>query len=506
MLFKNFYNNHDQFRLNESNFISSDWFGLFDQDAKFRLSELTIDKLFEGLDLEKSDAIHTFIKSNMPSLAPVMGKDKASNTSAFELIRSQISYMDTRILFIEKDLSAGFQAVIDATKTSYGERQKKISEITSPSGISSVIPKIDEAVKNFMKSTTIDFKSEALKQSFISLYNLDISSIIKQTLTSLEQSASTVGLKGLYTVVDGMELEEIESDTIQSNPKLLVGSLLEPNELIKSVDLYDRLAGFYEMVINMYPYGQQLSTKFGKNYTSINLTSGVVGPDAIMAMKQFIPSIDSGVFEPMGELLNEVSSILLKRVFLQSPDEDTKNIFTPSMQVMYMCVVSLVSLKLINLNLEVESLVVKKEETIKKEAGEKKFNILRNKAMAQAEIVEKLENLGFFTTDRLVYKVGSRKMNPEVVKLINNLLIYSGNVEKSKLNSEVFDTITERGVKDFQMKAGAKLQDGKIGRETKALINGYVQALKQKYAQGPLSNVGSTSFMDTNPNNVSSVK
>ncbi len=499
MLFKNFYNNHDQFRLNESNFISSDWFGLFDQDAKFRLSELTIDKLFEGLDLEKSDALHTFIKSNMPSLAPVMGKDKASNTSAFELIRSQISYMDTRILFIEKDLSAGFQAVIDATKTSYGERQKKISEITSPSGISSVIPKIDEAVKNFMKSTTIDFKSEALKQSFISLYNLDISSIIKQTLTSLEQSASTVGLKGLYTVVDGMELEEIESDTVQSNPKLLVGSLLEPNELIKSVDLYDRLAGFYEMVINMYPYGQQLSTKFGKNYTSINLTSGVVGPDAIMAMKQFIPSIDSGVFEPMGELLNEVSSILLKRVFLQSPDEDTKNIFTPSMQVMYMCMVSLVSLKLIDLNLQVEALVTKTETEIKKGEAEKEFNTKRNRAMAISGIVDKLDQLGFMTTDKLVYKVGSKKMNTEAVKLLNNLLVYLKDLPKSKINSEVFDTITEQGVKNFQTKANATLVDGKVGRETKSKIKEIGDLSKEKFAQGPTSAMGTTTFMDQTP-------
>ncbi len=480
MLFKNFYNNHDQFRLNEGNFISSDWTGLIDQDAKFRLSELTIDKLFEGLDLEKSEAFHTFIKSNMPSLAPVMGKDRASITSAFELIRSQISYMDTRILFIEKDLSAGFQAVIDATKTSYAERKKKISEITNPSGVSSVIPKIDEAVKNFMKSTTIDFKSEALKQSFISLYNLDISSIIKQTLTNLEQSASTVGLKGLYTVVDGMELEEIEPDTAQSNPKLLVGSLLEPNELIKCVDLYDRLAGFYEMVTNMYPYGQQLSTKFGKNYISINLTSGVVGPDAIMAIKQFIPSIDSGVFEPMGELLNEVSSILLKRVFLQSPDEDTKNIFTPSMQVMYMCMVSLVSLKLINLNLEVESLVIKTEEYIKKQAELKKQAEKIKLRQKFISIADGLESLQFFNPSGVVYRVGSTRMSSQVIKLVNNLFVYMGYLENNKLDDTNYDQTTFDGVLQYQIENNLRLKDGKIGKETKASLTKYIVMVKDK--------------------------
>jgi len=39
----------------------------------------------------------------------------------------------------------------------------------------------------------------------------------------------------------------------------------------------------------------------------------------------------------MSDLLNEVSSILVNRVFLQSPDEDLKNIFTPTLQVVYMC-------------------------------------------------------------------------------------------------------------------------------------------------------------------------
>jgi hypothetical protein len=91
MLFKNFYNNHDQYRLNEGNFISADPTGLIDKDAKFRLSELTIDKLFEGLDLKKSAELYTFIKSNIPSIAPIMDMQRADVTSAFELIRSQIT-------------------------------------------------------------------------------------------------------------------------------------------------------------------------------------------------------------------------------------------------------------------------------------------------------------------------------------------------------------------------------------------------------------------------------
>jgi hypothetical protein len=481
MLFKNFYNNHDQLRLNEGNFISSDFLGLFDSDAKFRLKELTIDKLFEGLDIEKSQELHNIIKSNIPSTASVMGLSDASKNSAFDLVKTQVSYIDSKIINVEKELKAGFDLVLSATQTSYKDRAKKISEITNPSGISSVIPKIDEAVKNFMKSTTIDFKSESLKQSFISLYKLDISNIISQTLTSLEQSASTVGLKGLYTIIDGIDLQEIEDTTAQINPKILISSQLDLIELIKSNDIYDRLGSFYEMVMNMFPYGQQLTTKFGKDYSSINLTSGIVGPDAIMAMKQFIPSIDSSIFEPMSELLNEVSSILVKRVFVQSPDEDLKYIFTPSLQVMYMCMISLVSLKLIDLNLQVKSLVIKTEEQIKKDAEKKVYDEKVQRVKNLLDVTNKLESMNFLKKGGLVYKVGSTKMSSEVIKLINNYFVILKFLPPYKFNDTNYDATTAEGVTKFQEAYGLKFVDGKIGNETKGEMKEVANGYKIKY-------------------------
>lgn len=475
MLFKNFYNDHDNFRLNEGNFISSDWTGLFDTDAKFRLTELTIDKLFEGLDLEKSEQLHTTIKSNMPDLAPVLGKDKSYTTSAFELIQSQVSYMDTRLLFIQKELQAGFDAVISATKTSYAERSKAISAITSPSGIASIIPKIDEAVKNFMKSSKMDFKSDSLKQSFITLYNIDISQqIIKPTLDSLKKSSDLDSLLDLYKKIDAMDLEKIEADTALLYPKLLVASTLEPNELLKSTDIYDRLSAFYEIVLTRYNYGQKLTRLFGKNYTSINIVGNNVGPNVILAMEQFMPNLDRGSIEPMSELFNQVSSILIKRVFLQSPDEDLKNIFTPSLQVMYMCMLSFISLKLINLNLEVETLVAKTEEQIKKEAEQKKIDANVKRINSLIETYNQLNYYNFFKRGGLVYKKDSNKMSPDIIKLINNFLYYSSFIVKSKLDSLSYDIITEEAVKQFQTANGCRLIDGKIGNETRTKMKEFI--------------------------------
>lgn len=470
MLFKNFYNDHDNFRMNESNFISSDWTKLFDSDAKFRLFELTLDKLFEGLDLEKSIELQNFIKSNIPSLAPVILKYNDPYTNAFDFVKSQISYITTRIINIEKELAEGFENVLKATSTSFSQRSIAISQITSPTGYSSVIPKIDQAVKKFMKNTNMDLKSEALRQSFLSLYKLNISSIITDTLNSLEQSSKTQPLKALYTKVDLIKMEKIEADTVTSLPKFLVGSILKPSEYISSTDIYDRLAGFYEMVLNMYPFGQQLSLRFGENYSSIDITSGIVGPDAILSLNQFQPSVDISNFKPMATLLNEVSSILIDRVFLQNPDEDLRNIFTPSLQVMYMCLLSIVSLKLINLNLEVEALVIKTEEDLRKQAELKKQEEQLERPKKLLAIMNKLESLNFFQSGGLVYKVGSTRMNPEIVKLINNFFILYKVLDISKWNDTNYDAKTSNAVLEFQKRNKLFYLDGKIGNETKGMM------------------------------------
>jgi hypothetical protein len=479
MLFKNFNDPNLDFNINEGNFISSDWTGFFDTDAEFRLNKLTIDKLFEGLDIEKSEAMHNFIKSIIPSLSSILGKDKSTITNSFEFIRSQVGYIQNKVQTIEKELAQGFQQVLDATKTQgFKKSVKKVSEITSPSGISSVIPKIDEVVKMFKKSGSVDFKSEALRQSFISLYNVDLSVIIKQTLASLEQYGSTVGLKALYTKIDAMDLQKIESDSASSFPAVMIGSNIDLNKMLESTDVYDRFSSFFELVMLMFPYTQRLKEKFGENYGSINLDGSIVGPDAIQALKQSIPSTDISVFEPLSTLLNEVSSILIKRVFSEQ-EEIVKNIFTPSLQVMFMCMVVILALKLINLNIEVEMAGVQKEEELKKEAEAQALESKKQRALNLIASSNELSSKGFYTRGGLVYKSGSQKMSSDMVKLINNFLVYMNALPPSKLNDSYFDKVTEEGVKKFQAAMKAKLVDGMIGNETKSLM----QTISNRYAQ-----------------------
>lgn len=481
MLFKNFNDPKLDFSINEGNFISSDIFGLIDTDAKFRLSELTIDKLFEGLDIEKSEAMHNFIKSNIPSLASIMGKDKSELSKGIDLIRAQFAYIESQISLFERELSSGFQQVMAATKTQgIKGSAKKISQITNPSGISSIIPKIDEVVKAAKKNKIADFSSESLKQSFLSLYNVDVLTIVKQTLTSLESSSSTVGLKDLYTIIDNLELEKIESDSASTLPGLLIGPTIDLTKMMESTDVYDRLASFTEFVMFKFPFGKTLVEKFGSNYDSIKTEGAIVGPDAILALRQFYPSSDISVFEPLSELLNEVSSILIKRVFLGST-EHTKNIFTPALQVMFLCMIVLLALKLINLNIEVEIAGVQKEEEIKKEAETKAYQTKVERAKQVVMLGKELEALQFFTRGGIVYKVGSTKMSPNVIKLINNFLVMLKYLDKNKLNDTNYDSTTASAVTQYQSEYNLRLKDGKIGNETKAEMQDTIKEIASKY-------------------------
>ena len=103
MLFKDMTKN--TFNMNEGKFISKDITGLFDKDAEVRLSSLTIEKLFEGLDIDNSDETHNYIISNMPSLKDVMGKNKSDDISAFELIRAQMLYIEQQIKTFDNEES-----------------------------------------------------------------------------------------------------------------------------------------------------------------------------------------------------------------------------------------------------------------------------------------------------------------------------------------------------------------------------------------------------------------
>jgi hypothetical protein len=470
MLFKDISKNYN---LNEGNFISKDITGIFDSDADFRLSTLKIDKLFEGLDIDNSNEIHNLMISSMPSLKDVLGKNKSDDTSAFELIRGQILYMEQRIREFDNELSEAFNNVIKATKYAKNPEmaKEKIAKISNPEGIGSIIPRVDTTVMN-AKKTGYKFDDPALRTAFDSLYNLNVFDVIQKVLNSLEESAKNVGIKGIYAKIDSYDLKTIEAEDANLSPKLLTtNKKLDTAGLIKSYDVYDRLAGFYEEVLALYPFGRNMKSNYGENFEVI-----FKGPLGVRSLKQFVPNIDFAVFEPIESLLDEISSILINRVYADSPQETVKNIFTPSLQMMYVGLISLLAMKLINYNISAEKQMIAKGEEVKKEI----FDSKKARVIGMRENLNNLNKLNFFVSS-LVYRVGARGMDPNCIKEINNFLVNLGALPQTSKDSTSFDEKTEMAIKRMQKNSNAKKVDGAVGPETKAIMNIVAKHYINKY-------------------------
>ena len=115
MLYRPIHSNkkEDITRIDESNFISSDMLGIFDSDARVKLSALTIEKLFEGLDIDNTNEMHDFITSFAPSLSKVMGVHSSESNYAFDILKAQLMYMQTILQDVENDIDYFYKIELD---------------------------------------------------------------------------------------------------------------------------------------------------------------------------------------------------------------------------------------------------------------------------------------------------------------------------------------------------------------------------------------------------------
>lgn len=463
--------NTENQKLNEGNFLSSDPTGFFDADAESKLSKLTIDKLFEGLDIEKSDQMHRFIGTNVPSIKEVMDFDIADDTLSIEIVKQQFNYITEKILFVEKDFKKYYESIITAYKTSPEQRvHTDVAGFTSPEGFSSIIPSVDNLVEE-AKRTGMDFTNPRVLEAFNTLHNINISNVINDISKVLEESSYTYGLVNIYKKIDAMKMEEVEADSASFNPEIYITQDLNLEEMYKSDDPVARLSAFFEEVLNVYPFIKQLKRNFNENYDVIegNLVSA--------SIRQFLPKMDYSAFDQMYELLNKVCGLFVERVYISNPNEDNRNIFVPALQAIYVGLLAIVSTKLINFNIKVEATIAKKEEEKKQIAAKTAEDRVRNAYNSYKLLMEQ----GFFTPGSGVYKENGVNMNPEIIKNINYFLHSLNLLPESKVDSSYFDRETADAVVKFQTINKAQKIDGKIGSETKAIMDKTANFLANKY-------------------------
>lgn len=499
MLFNNLNLNKRIVNISESNFLSTDFFGIIDSDAKSKLANLTIDKMFEGLDLEKSAELHDFIEayapsmralpatSSVPSTSDVIGLQN-SKKSVFEAINSQLHYMQIRLESVEKNLDTFYKNIEQeyAKTITKEELERSVSAVTGAENIASIVPKINDIVKDYVKKGLVNFENTSTKQAFLTLHKLKISNYIQAIKENIYKDAMNVSILPLYRKIDSLPLEEITSDNATlSEIRGYMGNPIDLSYMYKSFDPIARISAFLEECLMQYEYGIDIKKIFGTDYT-INANDSDVLPIGIL--KKFVKSIDISVFEPMEDLLYDVAFVLLERVYIQNPDEDDKNIFVPSLQFMFISMLSLLAFKLINYNLTIATASVKREERIKteeerlkKEKEKLAIEDKKTRAIKLYDTYKQLNALNFFTGKGLVYKKESQMMLPEIVKLVNNFFIYLNLLDKSKLDSPIFDESTHQAVLKFQTEHQLRLKDGKIGRETKGEMQEIALLVKDEY-------------------------
>lgn len=485
MLFSNLNRRYDiNGKLHEGNFISKDFTGIFDKDAQPYLSKLTIDKLFEGLDLEKSNEMHNNLITSIPSIKDVMGLNRAGNTLATELITKQLVYMQNRLDTIEKEMLQVSNKIISVATTAKTSQEARdaISSVTGPVGIASIYPRIEKIVAKY--GQTINFKESGIKQIIEDLANIKMNTIIEGIQKSIDSDSRTKGINDIYKVIDSYQLEEIEAISAKTHEVDFIGSPIKPLEMVKTVNPYERLAGFYEQVLSSYNYGKKLKSSdfFGQNYESIKKSSGRLlfpTPVAIGLFSKF----DKETLMPFYDFLSEVGSELVNRIYPNSPEEDTKNLFTPIFQVTFISLLSILGLRLISFDIAKEGVFVKKEEETKKQKETEQAQAKVATAKSVIEAGKNLYDLGFFNSTRQIIRVGS-KANPEIVKNLNNFLVALGILPKSKFNDTTYDSITADGVKVYQTKVDVEnkiLKDGIVGNQTRAKMLQTYNDVNSKY-------------------------
>ena len=89
-------------------------------------------------------------------------------------------------------------------------------------------------------------------------------------------------------------------------------------------------------------------------------------------------------------------------------------------------------------------------------------------------------NQGFFIAGSGVYKEGGVNMNTAIIKNINYFLHSLNLLPESKVDSDVFDRATSDAVIKLQTNHKAQKVDGKIGSETKAIMDKIANTIGEK--------------------------
>lgn len=463
MLFKGFLPNVNQIqKVNESDnkqsqpnlqfYNESFSGGLLRKKAQPTLNKLSIYNLLRGLEIETSSETYKKMAELMPASAEVFNESEAERITADNILSTQIGQIANIIASVKNTLSGSeeFESVISASK----------SKGLDLAGLKKLMSQIGE----FEKTSNSDF----------------IASLMTALVTRIQKSNVAIEAK-VYDVIDSKDLPEIEQEGLATISKNWLRQDLDIDAMLMSLDPVERISAFFEMVIpfldikgfSYMKYDEKSMLGYLNLALSLinNLLQMAIPPSELAKYTELINSVATQIITPQVELIESKYSTMLK---------------TPSIQTLFVSLLSLVSLKVLGESIKSVETKEEKQKIAQKEKEDAEAKQKKEAENLRTEVIMKsykeLEDSGFFDSKKIFYTTPRRKytrsekaMIPLLKGFMYSLSLVQG-ADKSWMGTDVFDKTLSDSVKNFQR--DIKLSpDGKIGPNTRGALRAWASLL-----------------------------
>ena len=447
--------------------------GIFRTSAKDNLNKLSIYHMLRGLEIDTSTEAYDTLRVALPKSADLFVESKAETEFADKIIFNQLDYIVELTTNMENQLATLFETIRKQNAGDKIENQDILSD------------KLYKQIIKIHKDSDIDFGT--IKKDIKAIQESEASAKSKMFQNFIvflkgEITKNKTGLKGtVYNEIDNMNLKSLEPSSFTTiNINYL---LVEPD--IKSGLIGDnviqRISLFLEKVINSmglsdlkyisyknnaYDYLENVIT----NMTTSAIGSSVVTPSLIKEYKDVINKIGHILIEPEIDKMKSIYS---------------KTITIPSIQSLYISLLSSMVLKLINYNYK----EIEKQELAQNQSKE-------NTVISETKIDENffenfkiLKDEGFFEITKVFYE--NKKYTVKEQRMISWLKYVLASMSlikdwrKGYLDIKRFDPDTlGLAVENFQRstkKGDAQLKaDGRVGKDTRLALLAFAQ-LAEKF-------------------------
>ncbi len=420
--------------------------GLFRTSAKPYLKELSIYHLLRGLEIDTDSETYTKLSGNLPVAKDLFNESTAEDTTADRIVEEQLNYVKEAVKKAEKDI---VEKVSEFLKENKQDIKKLVSNVRSLKG----------------------------QDTILEIFFKDLIANIKGNQTGLKDT--------VYQKVDDMGLKEIEPDSFALDSFLWlketeIDSTIEKNIMGKNPIV--RVSMLLEMVLkSMNIDGLKFISYSNNSYDYLESIIGTISVSADLKNKVISSKIDD-----FKDFLNSICKEIVEEQYGLLGAEYKKNITIPSLQSLFISMITVMVLKAIA-STEIEA--VKGEEK-----KEEKQSLLSEKVQAKAKGIissyDELNKLGFFENTKVFYekpiKPYSQQENDMIIPL-KKLFKEMGFISESPayMNRKSFDSqILGAAVKDFQsyviFKDKPLKSDGKIGSNTRLALSAFVGDLQKR--------------------------